>query len=98
MAQHLFSIKNLIEKITTQKASTIFMLLLLLLFLSFSKKVKKHYLFLKSTFVGAWLFHRQVISANGYSVTCGLYYKTITIVIMTIISDTTIWSVTYGQN
>ncbi len=25
---------------------------------------------------------------------CGLYYKTITIVIMTIVSDATIWSVT----
>ncbi len=28
---------------------------------------------------------------------CGLYYKTITIVIMTIVSDATIWSVTYGR-
>ncbi len=26
------------------------------------------------------------------------YYKTITIVIMTIVSDATIWSVTYGHN
>jgi hypothetical protein len=30
--------------------------------------------------------------------TCGLYYKTITIVIMTILSDATIWSVTYDHN
>jgi hypothetical protein len=29
---------------------------------------------------------------------CGLYYKTITIVIMTIVSDATIWSITYGHN
>jgi hypothetical protein len=29
---------------------------------------------------------------------CGLYYKTITIVIMTIVSDDTIWSVTYDRN
>ncbi len=28
----------------------------------------------------------------------GLYYKTITIIIMTIISDATIWSVTYDRN
>jgi hypothetical protein len=30
--------------------------------------------------------------------TCGLYYKTITIVIMMIVSDATIWSVTYDRN
>jgi len=30
--------------------------------------------------------------------TIGLYYKTITIIIMTIISDATIWSFTYGRN
>ncbi len=30
--------------------------------------------------------------------TCGLYYKTITIVIMTIVSDATIWSVTCDRN
>ncbi len=30
--------------------------------------------------------------------TSGLYYKTITIVIMMIISDATIWSVTYDRN
>jgi hypothetical protein len=29
---------------------------------------------------------------------CGLYYKTITIIIMTIISDATIWSITYDRN
>jgi len=29
---------------------------------------------------------------------CGLYYKTITIIIMMIISDATIWSVTYDRN
>ncbi len=28
----------------------------------------------------------------------GLYYKTITIVIMVIVSDATIWSVTYDRN
>jgi len=28
----------------------------------------------------------------------GPYYKTITIVIMMIVSDATIWSVTYGHN
>jgi hypothetical protein len=28
----------------------------------------------------------------------GLCYKTITIVIMTIVSDATIWSVTYNRN
>jgi hypothetical protein len=31
-------------------------------------------------------------------INCGLYYKTITIVIMMIVSDTTIWSVTYDRN
>jgi hypothetical protein len=30
--------------------------------------------------------------------TIGLYYKTITIVIMMIISDATIWSITYDHN
>jgi hypothetical protein len=30
--------------------------------------------------------------------TNGLYYKTITNIIMMIISDTTIWSVTYDRN
>ncbi len=29
---------------------------------------------------------------------CGLYYKTITIVIMMIVSDATIWSITYDYN
>ncbi len=29
---------------------------------------------------------------------CGLYYKTITIVIMMIVSDTTNWSITYDRN
>jgi hypothetical protein len=29
---------------------------------------------------------------------CGLYYKTIMTVIMTIVSDATIWSVTYDHN
>jgi hypothetical protein len=29
---------------------------------------------------------------------CGLYYKTITIIIMTIVSDDTIWSITYDRN
>ncbi len=30
--------------------------------------------------------------------TSGLYYKTITIIIMTIVSDATVWSVTYDHN
>ncbi len=30
--------------------------------------------------------------------TSGLYYKTIMIVIMMIVSDATIWSITYGRN
>ncbi len=30
--------------------------------------------------------------------TSGLYYKTITIIIMTIVSDATIWSVSYDRN
>jgi hypothetical protein len=30
--------------------------------------------------------------------TCGLYYKTITIIILMIVSDATIWSVTYDRN
>ncbi len=30
--------------------------------------------------------------------TSGLYNKTITIVIMTIVSDATVWSVTYDRN
>ncbi len=29
---------------------------------------------------------------------CGLYYKIITIVIMTIVSDATVWSITYDRN
>jgi hypothetical protein len=29
---------------------------------------------------------------------CGLYYKTIMIIIMTIVSDTTIRSITYNHN
>ncbi len=33
-----------------------------------------------------------------YYATSGLYYKTITIVIMAIISDATIWTVTYDRN
>jgi len=28
----------------------------------------------------------------------GLYYKTVTIIIMTIVNDTTIWSATYNHN
>jgi hypothetical protein len=35
---------------------------------------------------------------NAKMKTCGLYYKTITIVIMMIVSDDTIWSVTYNHN
>ncbi len=29
---------------------------------------------------------------------CGQYYKSVTIIIMMIVSDATIWSVTYGHN
>ncbi len=29
---------------------------------------------------------------------CGLYYKIITIVTLTIVSDATIWSITYDRN
>jgi hypothetical protein len=29
---------------------------------------------------------------------CGLYYKTLTIIIKTIVSDATVWSVTYDHN
>jgi len=29
---------------------------------------------------------------------CGLYYKTITIIIKMIVSDATIWSITYDRN
>jgi hypothetical protein len=32
------------------------------------------------------------------SYTRGLYYKTITIVIMTIVSDATVWTVTFARN
>jgi hypothetical protein len=38
-------------------------------------------------------FHFRFLSA-----TSGLYYKTITIVLMMIVSDATIWSVTYDRN
>jgi hypothetical protein len=44
-------------------------------------------IFIIPIFVARWV---------GYS--CGVYYKTITIVIMTIISDATICSITYGRN
>jgi hypothetical protein len=35
---------------------------------------------------------------GSVKVTSGLYYKTITIVLMMIVSDATIWSVTYDCN
>jgi hypothetical protein len=35
---------------------------------------------------------------KGSNPASGLYYKTITIIIMTIVSDATIWSVTYDHN
>ncbi len=40
----------------------------------------------------------KFLLATAKSKPCGLYYKTITVVIMTIISDATIWSVTYDCN
>jgi hypothetical protein len=40
---------------------------------------------------------QQLILRIGNAIS-GLYYKTITIVIMTIVSDATIWSVTYSRN
>jgi hypothetical protein len=33
-----------------------------------------------------------------FALSCGLYYKTIKIVIMMLVSDATIWSITYGHN
>ncbi len=36
----------------------------------------------------------QKILGDFFQIICGLYYKTITIIIMTIVSDATIWSVT----
>ncbi len=42
---------------------------------------------------------RELIAPKKfYQMTCGLYYKTIMIVIMMIVSDATIWSVTYNHN
>jgi hypothetical protein len=38
----------------------------------------------------------KYLKGAGYY--CGLYYKTTTIVIMSIVSDATIWSVTYDRN
>ena len=37
----------------------------------------------------------SLVWTNELAYTCGLYYKTITIVIMMIVSDATIWSVTF---
>jgi hypothetical protein len=39
-----------------------------------------------------------MLDVTPLSVINGLYYKTITIVIMTIVSDATIWSITYNRN
>ncbi len=45
-------------------------------------------------FVAAKLFQAILMFVGKAS---GLYYKTITIVIMTIVSDATIWSVTFDD-
>ncbi len=47
--------------------------------------------YLAQMFIQGWFTHLKKAA-------CGLYYKTITIVIMMIISDATIWSVTYDRN
>jgi hypothetical protein len=44
------------------------------------------------------LFYIPLALATNIRLFCGLYYKTITIVIMMIISDATIWSITYDCN
>jgi hypothetical protein len=44
------------------------------------------------------LFYIPLALATNIRLFCVLYYKTITIVIMTIVSDATIWSVTYDRN
>ncbi len=44
--------------------------------------------------LGALALHKMV----GETDPCGLFYKTITIIIMTIVSDATIWSVSYDRN
>jgi hypothetical protein len=41
---------------------------------------------------------RKILKQKKMKPTSGLYYKTITIVIMTIVSDATIWSITYDRN
>ncbi len=50
----------------------------------------------------SFLFHiseRNSLNLNETETeTSGLYYKTITIVIMMIVSDAAIWSVTYDRN
>jgi hypothetical protein len=48
--------------------------------------------------LGRQTFGRHTRHQKRYvddQMTSGLYYKTITIVLMTIVSDTTIWSITY---
>ncbi len=50
----------------------------------------------QSSLLGTFInFSRKIFLNVGLS---GLYYKTIMIVIMTIVSDATIWSVTYDRN
>ncbi len=52
-------------------------------------------LWMARVFVTSRPFHPSPLFASK---TSDLYYKTITIVIMTMVSDTTIWSVTYNRN
>jgi hypothetical protein len=40
----------------------------------------------------------DIINKNKLKDPSGLYYKTITIVTLTIVSDATIWSITYDRN
>ncbi len=47
----------------------------------------------------AYAYHfmdiNSCVALNKSVLNCGLYYKAITIVIMTIVSDATIWSITF---
>jgi hypothetical protein len=49
---------------------------------------------------GRLLLYSQILGhiSEGNEHISGLYYKTITIVLMTIVSDATIWSITYDRN
>jgi hypothetical protein len=63
-------------------------------FLQYCKSVNFHTIFpLLIKF--KYIFSQYLFLMGGV---CGLYYKTITIVKMTIVSDATIWSLTYDRN